>query len=110
MDQDALEPRVRAALQQSKKGPLKAKELGQILQIPAQDYRKFRNYLRRLEQQGAVYRIKGQRYALPEKINLQVGTLSVTRNGDGFVIPESGGGTSSFQLPNWTRRWMRIRW
>jgi ribonuclease R len=91
MDQDALEPRVRAALQQSKKGPLKAKELGQILQIPASDYRKFRNLLRRLEQQGAVYRVKGQRYALPDKINLQVGILSVTRNGDGFVIPESGG-------------------
>ena len=91
MDPISLEPRIRAALQQSKKGPLKAKELAQILNLPTADYRKFKNLLRRLERRGDIYRVKGQRYALPEKINLKVGILSVTRNGDGFVIPESGG-------------------
>jgi ribonuclease R len=90
MNQDSLEPRIRDALQKSRKGPLKAKELAQILQIPPPAYRKFRNVLKRLEKKGTVYRVKGQRYALPEKISLKVGTLSVTRNGDGFVLPEDG--------------------
>jgi ribonuclease R len=90
MNQESLEPRIRDALHKSKKGPLKAKELAQILQIPPPAYRKFRNLLRRLEKKGTVYRVKGQRYALPEKISLKVGILSVTRNGDGFVLPEDG--------------------
>jgi ribonuclease R len=90
MNQESLEPRIRDALHRSKKGPLKAKELAQILQIPPPDYRKLRNFLKRLEKKGVVYRVKGQRYALPDKISLKVGTLSVTRNGDGFVLPEDG--------------------
>lgn len=91
LNSETMGPRIREALRRSRKGPLKAKELARDLKIPTSDYRKFRNLLRRLEKEGAVYRVKGQRYALPEKISLQVGVLSVTRNGDGFVIPEEGG-------------------
>ena len=42
----------------------------------------------RLTEEGRVYRIKSQRYALPEQINLVVGRLDSTRRGDGFVVPE----------------------
>ncbi len=91
MNRDGVEDRILRALKDSRKGPLKAKELARELEIPTEDYRVFRETLRALEEGGAVYRVKGQRYALPGKINLQVGTLSVARNGDGFVIPEGGG-------------------
>jgi len=91
MDSQALEQRVRSVLRQSKKGPLKAKELARALDLPTQEYREFKDFLRGLERQGSVYRVKGQRYALPEKINLTVGRLSTTRSGDGFVVPDAGG-------------------
>ena len=91
MDAKTLEPKVKSVLRQSKKGPLKAKELARALGLPTEDYREFRDFLRDLERGGAIYRVKGQRYALPEKINLTVGVLSTTRNGDGFVRSEKGG-------------------
>ncbi|MGW8266951.1 MAG: ribonuclease R [Longimicrobiales bacterium] len=91
MDSHALEQKVRSALRQSKKGPMKAKELARALDLPTEEYREFKDFLKGLERQGSVYRVKGQRYALPEKINLAVGRLSTTRSGDGFVRPESGG-------------------
>ena len=91
MDLKKLEKRVKKALKKSKKGPLKAKELGHILQIPTEEYRALKDFLSDMERRGVVYRVKGQRYAVPDKINLTVGLLSVTRNGDGFVIPDSGG-------------------
>ena len=91
MDPQVLVDRVTSALRRSKKGPLKAKELARHLDLPTRDYREFKDFLRGLERQGLVYRVKGQRYALPEKINLKVGLLSTTRNGDGFVKSEGGG-------------------
>jgi len=96
MDSKALEAEVRSALHRSRKGPLKAKELAKVLDIPTKEYRELKNLLREMERTGAIYRVKGQRYALPEKINLLVGVLSVTRGGDGFVVPEEGGGRDVF--------------
>ena len=43
-----------------------------------------------MEEAGTIYRVKGQRYAIPEKINLKVGLLQVTRDGDGFVVSDDG--------------------
>jgi len=91
MDPQTLETRIRKALRESRKGPLKAKELGRALDVPTDDYRQFKDLLRDLESRGVVYRVKGQRYALPEKINLTVGTLSVIKAGDGFVAPDGPG-------------------
>jgi ribonuclease R len=96
MPPDQIEPRVRRALKESRKGPLKAKELARILEIPGDDYRDFRDRLREMEGEGTLYRVKGQRYAIPEKINLTVGILHVTRNEDGFVVPERDGGKDVF--------------
>ncbi len=44
-----------------------------------------------MERKGSIYRVKGQRYAIPEKINLRVGLLQTTRDGDGFVVSEGRG-------------------
>lgn len=90
MRTDELVRRIRKALKGSRAGPLKAKELARALSVPTADYEEFKKLLRSLERDGTIYRVKGQRYALPEKINLKVGTLSVTRSGDGFVTPDDG--------------------
>ena len=91
MTPETTRKKIRQALKRSGKGPLKAKELARRLEVPTDGYRAFKDQLRDMETAGEVYRVKGQRYALPGKINLTVGQLSITRKQDGFVIPEGGG-------------------
>lgn len=71
--------------------PLKAKELARGLAVSTKDYAAFKSLLASLEQAGTLYRVRRQRYAVPERINLVVGRLEVTRAGDGFVVPAPGG-------------------
>ena len=91
MTTDKTARRIKQALKDSRKGPLKAKDLAKTLKIPTEGYRAFRDLLQKMEREGALYRVKGQRYAIPEKINLRVGSLQVTRNEDGFVVSEAAG-------------------
>ncbi len=79
---------IRRALERSSRGPLKPKELSRDLGVEKRDYRDFKTLLRSLETKGELYRIKGNRYAVPEKINLVVGPLRVTKKGDAFVRSE----------------------
>ena len=76
---------------ESRRGPLKAKELAKALKLPIRDFREFRSFLFDLVDKGRLSRVKGQRFAVPERIDLVVGRLSVTSKGDGFVKPEGGG-------------------
>jgi ribonuclease R len=85
------EDRILKALRSSHRGPLKVKELARAMSVSKGDYPAFRDHLRGLADAGKIYRVKGQRYAVPDKINLVVGTLSCARSGDGFVQPERGG-------------------
>lgn len=80
-------------LARSTRGPLKAKELAKALGVGTQAYNAFKLRLRALQEEGAVYRVRGQRYAIPGKINLAVGRLSVTRAGDGFVALDGAAGS-----------------
>lgn len=68
--------------------PLKAKELSRGLGIKSRDYAEFRDLLRHLEHEGLIYRVRKQRYAAPEKINLVAGRLQTVRNGAGFVVTD----------------------
>jgi ribonuclease R len=72
--------------------PLKAKELANGLNVSTADYAEFKDLLQRLEDEGTLYRVQRQRYAVPDRINLVVGRLQTTRSGAGFVTPEAGGG------------------
>ena len=58
--------------------PLKTKELARALDVPEADYVEFKELLGRLVEDGLLYRVKGQRYALPKKINLAVGRLQTS--------------------------------
>lgn len=77
-------------LQSEARRPLKSKELARGLGVAEPDYAEFKELLARLVKDGLLYRVKGQRYALPKKINLAVGPLQVIRSGAGFVETEEG--------------------
>ncbi len=88
---DGMERRVLEALSSSKRGPLKPKELARALDVPTAEYRRFKNLLRGMERAGKVYRVKGNRYGVPDAMDLVVGLASLTRGGDAFVRPAEGG-------------------
>jgi ribonuclease R len=68
--------------------PLKARELADALNVSRDDFPEFRELLHRLEAEGVLYRVRRERYAAPERINLQVGRIQTTRGGAGFLLPE----------------------
>ena len=78
-------------LRRSRRGPMKAKEIAKGLEVAQRDFRDFRVLLRGMLERGGLYRVKGQRFAVPEKVNLVVGRVAVTQKGDGFVAPDQGG-------------------
>ena len=78
-------------LRRSRRGPMKAKEIAKGLSVAPRNFREFRTLLREMLDAGRLYRVKGQRYAVPEKVNLVAGRLTVTQKGDGFVAPDQGG-------------------
>lgn len=90
-DRRVIEGQVLQALKQSSRGPLKTKQLARAVELPEQDYRDFRDLLSELEKAGKIYRVKGNRYAIPSSIDLSVGVMSLTQNGDGFVRRDGGG-------------------
>ena len=78
-------------LRRSRRGPLKAKEIAKGMSVATRDFRDFQLLLRGMLERGRLYRVKGQRFAVPEKVNLVAGRVSVTQKGDGFVAPDQGG-------------------
>lgn len=72
--------------------PLRPVELATELEIPEGQVDDFTKLLEEMEEQGLLYRNKQQRYAVPNKINLVVGTLQTIRSGAGFVVPDEGEG------------------
>ena len=79
-------------LRRSRHGPMRARDIARALDVPPSEYRRFRRALSALVAAGRVYRVKGHRYAVPDTLDVVVGTLDVTRAGDGFVRPDRGGG------------------
>ena len=83
-------PSILRLLRDAAKRPLRPKEIAQALGADRDGEAKLKRLLRELEENGAVYRVRKGRYAVPERINLVVGRLQVTRGGQGFVVPEEG--------------------
>jgi ribonuclease R len=78
-------------LRRSRRGPMKAKEIAKGLHVAPRNFKDFRVVLRDMLEGGRLYRVKGQRFAVPEKINLVAGRITVTQKGDGFVALDRGG-------------------
>ncbi|MGE4578648.1 MAG: ribonuclease R [Desulfuromonadales bacterium] len=76
--------------------PLSAREIAEGLRISPSQRKKFYRLLESLATEGLVAHLKGDRYSLPRKQNLVTGTISVHRDGYGFVSPREGQGPDVF--------------
>jgi ribonuclease R len=79
--------------------PLKLKEIANGAGVKDDGYAELKDTLARMTEEGAIYRSKHQRYALPQQINLVVGRLDATRGGAGFVIPDKRDGMLDVFVP-----------
>jgi ribonuclease R len=76
--------------------PAAMRELLQLLKIAKDDRTPFKRHVTALVASGDLIQIRGQRYGLPEKMDLYAGRLQTHPAGYGFVTPDrlldSGGG------------------
>ena len=72
--------------------PMTAEELQQIFQPEAPDVEKaFLHLLEQMENEGKVVRTRANRYGVPERFHLILGTLQGNAKGFAFVIPDRPG-------------------
>jgi len=79
--------------------PATIKELLQLLRIPRDARTAFTRRVKTLVKSGALVEIRGQRFGLPDKMNLVVGRVTTNPRGFAFVDPETpieGGPTGIF--------------
>ena len=75
--------------------PAGIRELLQLLRVPRDERPAFKRLINSLVASGDLIQIRGQRFGLPEKMDLYVGRLQTHPAGYGFVLPErplDGGG------------------
>jgi ribonuclease R len=70
--------------------PATARELIQVLRVPREERAGFRRQLKTMVASGDLLQIRGNRFGLPEKMDLVVGRLTTNPGGFGFVVPEQG--------------------
>ena len=68
--------------------PATARELAQILRIPREERSSFKRQLKALVASGELLQVRGNRFGVPDKMDLVVGRLSTNPGGFGFVVPE----------------------
>ncbi|HEU4688417.1 MAG TPA: ribonuclease R, partial [Vicinamibacterales bacterium] len=68
--------------------PATARDLMRTLRIPRDERASFRRRLKALVNAGELLQVRGNRYGLPEKMDLVVGRLTTNPGGFGFVVPE----------------------
>ncbi|MEW6319840.1 MAG: ribonuclease R [Acidobacteriota bacterium] len=68
--------------------PATARELMRILRIDAGERHAFKRTLRDLVADGSLVLVRGNRYGLPDRMDLIVGRLEGHASGFGFVVPE----------------------
>lgn len=70
--------------------PLSLKDIQAHLDLSAHDRKILGKTLKDLVKEGTLVQLKGGRFALPRKVNLVVGRISLHRDGYGFVTPSAG--------------------
>jgi ribonuclease R len=83
-------------LQQRARHPLTAQEILEPFALSRPQRQAAMRLLKSLVEEGMLVHIKGDRYSLPQQINLVTGTVSAHRDGYGFVSPVSGEGADVF--------------
>lgn len=69
--------------------PATARELLQVLKVPRDERVAFKRQLKNLVAKGELLQIRGNRYGLPDRMDLIVGRLQTNPGGFGFVVPEN---------------------
>jgi ribonuclease R len=62
----------------------------QVLRVPREERAGFKRQLKSMVASGDLLQIRGNRFGLPEKMDLVVGRLTTNPGGFGFVVPEHG--------------------
>jgi ribonuclease R len=70
--------------------PLSINELKGMVDSWKDRKREVKGFLKELVREGALVRLKSDRFGIPDEMNLEVGTLWCTRSGNGFVVPDKG--------------------
>ena len=68
--------------------PATARELAQLLRVPREERVAFKRQLKQLADSGELLQIRGNRFGVPDKMDLVVGRLNTNPAGFGFVVPE----------------------
>ena len=68
--------------------PASVRELMQRLRVPREQRVGFRRRLESLVDEGALIKIRGNRYGLPDRMRLVTGRVQVNPRGFGFVTPD----------------------
>jgi ribonuclease R len=68
--------------------PATVRDLMRMLRVPRDQRASFRRQLKALVAAGELLQVRGNRYGLPEKMDLVVGRLTTNPGGFGFVIPD----------------------
>jgi ribonuclease R len=71
--------------------PLSFKEMTRKLGVEKLERERFKRLLGEMATEGAIVKIRGNRFGLPSRMNLVTGTLGCHADGYGFVTPEEGG-------------------
>lgn len=84
-----ISERIMEVLSNKDYSPMTAEGILNHLNVPRNNIGNFFNILEDMEKNGLIFKTKKNKYVLPSRINLVVGTLKKNRKGFGFVIPES---------------------
>ena len=76
--------------------PMLVRELMRQLHLKANDRRDLKQVLNELTLSGEIIKTRGNRYGLPEKMDLETGIFQAHPQGYGFVIPEKKGKTDVY--------------
>jgi ribonuclease R len=76
--------------------PMLVRELMRLLRLKADDRRALKQMLNELALSGEIIKTRGNRYGLPEKMDLETGIFQAHPQGYGFVIPEKKGKTDVY--------------
>ena len=76
--------------------PVMVRELMRLLKLKTEDRHALKQALNELVLSGELIKTRGNRYGLPEKMDLETGIFQAHPQGYGFVIPEKKGKTDIY--------------
>jgi ribonuclease R len=68
--------------------PATPRELLKILKVPREERATFKRRLKHLVESGDLVQVRGERYGVPDRMNLMVGRVTINPRGFGFVVPD----------------------